>query len=226
MKKHILIVPCATRRTDVEFAYDKEECLINCVRAMSYINLCTIDEVYFVVISDKNDQYRLSQKIIADCTRLDNIDGKVHIINIQKTNTSADTVYTALKRICGDNKADIQLYIKDADNMCYNTMPLDGNEILCGSLEDMSLVDPQHKSYIKLDEQGFITNAIEKRVISDRFIAGGYNFDNANDFIEAYESLKKTTEKFYISDIVFWLILNRDLKFRPVMATKFNDFNI
>lgn len=226
MKKHILIVPCATRRPDVEFAYDKEECMINCVRAMSYINLSAIDEVYFVVITDKNDEYHLSEKITADCSRLDNIDGKVHIISLQKTDSPADTVYAALTHICNDGDTDIQLYIKDADNMCHNSTPLDGNEVLCASLEDISLVDPQHKSYIKLDEQGFITNVIEKRVISDRFIAGGYNFDNANDFIEAYESLKKTTEKFYISDIIFWLILNRDLKFRPVIATKFNDFNI
>ena len=46
MMKHIMIVPCATTRTDVEFAYDTEMCCINCVRAISEVDISSIDEIY------------------------------------------------------------------------------------------------------------------------------------------------------------------------------------
>ena len=79
---------------------------------------------------------------------------------------------------------------------------------------------------MKTDEQGFVTNCIEKRVISDKFIAGGYCFRTAHMFKEAYEALKNYNNTFYISDIIYWLILNKDEKFLPVEAKDFLDFNI
>ena len=96
------------------------------------------------------------------------------------------------------------------------------------SLEKLGLVDPVHKSYLNVDEQGFITNAIEKRVISDKFIAGGYSFESAVDYITAYDALNELNngEKFYVSDIIYWLILNRNVKFMPLDVEEFVDLNI
>ena len=62
MMKHIMIVPCATTRTDVEFAYDTEMCCINCVRAISEIDINSIDEIYFVILADILQSGRLARK--------------------------------------------------------------------------------------------------------------------------------------------------------------------
>lgn len=224
MMKHIMIVPCATTRTDVEFAYDAEMCRINCVRAISEIDINSINEIYFVILAGMDEEYHLTEKIGADFRRFTNYYGKMNVMRLPyPTSSPAETIYKALQAIDTDNA---QVFIKDADNMCMNKLPLKDNEVYCASLENIDKVDPMHKSYIKLDEQGFITNAIEKRVISDRFIAGGYSFNYASDYIEAYNALKNITDKFYISDILFWLILNRNAKFMPVSAKDFKDFNI
>ena len=45
-------------------------------------------------------------------------------------------------------------------------------------------------------------------------------------FKEEYEALKNYNNTFYISDIIYWLILNKDEKFLPVEAEDFLDFNI
>ena len=224
MMKHIMIVPCATTRTNVEFAYDTEMCCINCVRAISEIDINSIDEIYFVVLAEMDEEYHLTEKISADFHRFVNYPGIMRVIRLPyPTSSPAETIYKALQSVDTYNA---QIFIKDADNMCMNKLPLKDNEVYCASLENIDKVDPMHKSYIKLDEQGFITNAIEKRVISDRFIAGGYSFNYASDYIEAYNALKNITGKFYISDIVFWLILNKNEKFLPVEAKLFTDFNI
>ena len=219
-----LIVPCVTTRKNVEFAIDEEMCCINCVRAISNIDIDNIDEVYFIILSEMDNEYRLTEKITADFSRFEGYKGKMQVIRLNKmTASSAETIYKALQVIGTDDRT---IFIKDADNMCMNKLPLKDNEVYCASLENIDKVDPMHKSYIKLDEQGFITNAIEKRVISDRFIAGGYSFNYASDYIEAYDALKNITDKFYISDILFWLILNKNAKFMPVNAKDFKDFNI
>lgn len=220
--KRTLIIPLVADAHSKVFEYNKDNCMINCVRCISTLELNKFDEVHFILYNETAKTLRLTEKISADMTRISNVRFNFILLpNI--TSSPAETVYKALSVIGWDNRI---IFIKDGDNM----FEVDGLElnncIVTASLENISLVDPQHKSYIKIDEQGFITNCIEKRVISDKFIAGGYSFKDAKLFKMAYENLKKYTSTFYISDIIYWLILNKDEKFLPSEAVKFNDFNI
>ena len=224
MKKNTLIIPCLTERLDIEFGYSKDDCCINCVKAISEIDINVFDEILFVILSKMDNEYRLTEKITADMARFENCRPNIKIIKLTgMTSSPAETIYHALSTVGFEDRS---IYIKDADNMYSNRHALYGNEIMVASLEDQDIIDPKHKSYVQLDEQGFITNAIEHHVISDKFIAGGYSFADAEMFKDAYEALKTITNKFYISDIVFWLILNKDIQFRPVTAKDFKDFNI
>lgn len=222
--KKTMIVPCLTKEPGIVFGHNDETCSINCVYAISEMNISDLDEIYFIVLSEMDETYHLTEKISADMGRLPAFKGIFRIIRIPlMTSSPAETVYRALQSIGTEGRA---LFIKDADNMFFNQSLPFTNAVMTSSLEETTLVDPMHKSYVKLDEQGFITNAIEKRVISDQFIAGGYSFEKADDFKEAYEALKKISPKFYISDVIFWLILNKNAKFMPVKAKGFKDFNI
>ena len=220
--KRTLIIPLVADVHSKVFEYDRDTCMINCVKCISTLELNKFDEVHFVLYSETAKTLRLTEKISADMTRISNV--RFNFVLLSNTTSSpAETVYKALSTIGWDNRT---IFIKDGDNAFnVNNIKFD-NCIITASLENISLVDPQHKSYIKVDEQGFITNCIEKRVISDKFIAGGYSFKDAKLFKTAYENLKKYTSTFYISDIIYWLILNKDEKFLPIEAIEFNDFNI
>ena len=225
--KNILIVPCVTDKLNVIFEYDKNTCMMNCVRSVSNIDVSQFDGIFFVLYKKLDMQYKISEKISVDVSRLHNISDKVDFIKLDViTDTPAETVYKAIASISNIYNEDFTVFIKDADNMFLNSIAPSDNALMVASLEETSLVDPIHKSYVKLDEQGFVTNCIEKRVISDKFIAGGYSFRSSNIYKEAYEELKNSHSNFYISDIVFWLILNRNEKFRPIEADVFTDFNI
>lgn len=221
--KRTLILPLVTSGTSVVFRYDNDRCMINCVDALTSLNISKFDEIYIILNENVDKIFKLQEKISADMSRIDNSSFKF-ILLPNMTSSPAETIYNALCRIGWEDR---MIFIKDGDNKFrYYDMSDDGNYIMTSSLEQLEIVDPQHKSYVKLDEQGFVTNCIEKRVISDKFIAGGYCFRNAELFKEAYEELKKYNKTFYISDIIYWLVLNKGEKFRPVYVDIFKDFNL
>ena len=221
--KRTLIVPLVTNGNSKVFEYNQFDCIINCVDAVSSLEISKFDEIYFILNKQVAQPWRLEEKISADVTRLNHIHFSF-IILPSMTDSPAETIYKALSVIGWDARC---IFIKDGDNkFTLDSTPTSGNYIITSSLENLDRVDPKHKSYVKTDEQGFVTNCIEKRVISDKFIAGGYCFRTAHMFKEAYEALKNYNNTFYISDIIYWLILNKDEKFLPVEAKDFLDLNI
>lgn len=221
--KRTLIVPLVTNGNSKVFEYNQFDCIINCVDAVSSLEISKFDEIYFILNKQVAQPWRLEEKISADVTRLNHIHFSF-IMLPSMTDSPAETIYKALSVIGWDDR---RIFIKDGDNkFTLDSTPTSGNYIITSSLENLDRVDPKHKSYVKTDEQGFVTNCIEKRVISDKFIAGGYCFRTAHMFKEAYEALKNYNNTFYISDIIYWLILNKDEKFLPVEAKDFLDFNI
>ena len=221
--KRTLIVPLVTNGNSKVFEYNQFDCIINCVDAVSSLEISKFDEIYFILNKQVAQPWRLEEKISADVTRLNHIHFSF-IILPSMTDSPAETIYKALSVIGWGDRC---IFIKDGDNkFTLDSPPTSGNYIITSSLENLDCVDPKHKSYVKTDEQGFVTNCIEKRVISDKFIAGGYCFRTAHMFKEAYEALKNYNNTFYISDIIYWLILNKDEKFLPVEAKDFLDSNI
>ena len=221
--KRTLIVPLVTNGNSKVFEYNQFDCIINCVDAVSSLEISKFDEIYFILNKQVAQPWRLEEKISADVTRLNHIHFSF-IILPSMTDSPAETIYKALSVIGWGDRC---IFIKDGDNkFTLDSTPTSGNYIITSSLENLDRIDPKHKSYVKTDEQGFVTNCIEKRVISDKFIAGGYCFKTAHMFKEAYEALKNYNNTFYISDIIYWLILNKDEKFLPVEAKDFLDFNI
>jgi hypothetical protein len=57
------------------------------------------------------------------------------------------------------------------------------------------------KSFVKSNEQGIITDIIEKQVVSDTFCVGGYKFSQAGLFLRHFETLNSTNELF-VSDVI------------------------
>ena len=234
-EKYTLIMPMLDTspkykdKCPIEFQYNNETGVMNCIETLDSMDLRNINSIHFIILKQHDNLYDISRKIKAaikfDEERYEDIDIIISKVN-NPTVSQAQTIYDEIIRhdITGP------IIVKDADNAC--DIELDnckGNFVFVYPLENISLVDPQHKSYVSIDDQNFVTNIIEKRIINNLFNCGGYGFNNAEDFKTAYESLigfEDINNHMYISHIIYWLMLNKNLKFRPIEAFGYNDFNI
>lgn len=233
-KKFSLLVPMAAKaeenKVPIQFRRNNENGYMNCIWSVLSINLDKFTDIYFIYLREANIKYNIIGQLNAELQKesiADKFKDKtIHFYELNNPTTSqAATIYATI--LDGDIEGPI--CIKDTDNLC-ETNDIDvGNFILTYSLEDTQLVDPQHKSYILLDDQKFITNTIEKRVISDRFNCGGYIFEDADEFCTAYDNINEYADEnnhLYMSHIIYWLTLYKDIKFRPIECTNYIDFII
>jgi hypothetical protein len=231
MEEYTLIVPMVSVKNKntvpLEFKYDNETGQINCIKALEGIDLSMFTKIYFVLLYEHELKYHVAEKITVARKfnqKLLNIEIIFKFLDTP-TCSQAQTIYNTI--IEYDIKGPI--FIKDADNTCTCEGPIKGNTVLVYPLENTPIVDPQHKSYVSVDDQNFVVNIIEKRVVSNLFNCGGYSFTDAELFKTAYEALlgyEDIVNHMYISHIIYWLILNKKVKFRPVEATYYEDFEI
>lgn len=132
---------------------------------------------------------------------------KLNIVIIKnRTNGPADTAYQIIKKINIENKKDI--FIKDCDSF-FDHEYMYGNYVCISKFSKINATrNPNAKSYVTTNENGFIQNIIEKKVISDKFCVGGYKFESARVFCDAFESLSKNNNEIYISNIIQYCLFN------------------
>ena len=230
-EEYTLIVPMVSTKSKdtvpLEFQYDNNTGQINCIKALEGIDLSMFTKIYFVMLYEHELKYHIAEKITVARKfnkKLLNIEIIFKFLDIP-TSSQAETIYNTIVEY--DIKGPI--FIKDADNTCTCDGQIKGNTVLVYPLENTPIVDPQHKSYVNVDDQNFVVNIIEKRVVSNLFNCGGYSFTDAALFKTAYEALlgyEDIVNHMYISHIIYWLILNKKVKFRPVEATYYEDFEI
>ena len=234
-EKFSLIVPMINtskkyeNSVPIEFQYDNESGKINCVKSIEALNVNFLDtfyRIFFIILKKHEDLYHVSDKIMLSIknSKLNGIECIFTFLDYP-TSSQAETIYGELKKF----KITGPIFIKDADNMCVLNTEIKGNSVLVYPLENTPIVDPQHKSYVATDDQNFVVNIIEKKVVSNLFNCGGYSFNTALDFIDAYEAVQMfedMSSHMYISHIIYWLILNKKLKFRPIEAIGYEDFEI
>jgi len=231
-QEYTLIVPMVSvnhnkNEVPLEFKYDNKTGQINCIKSLEGIDLRIYNKVYFVLLYEHEIKYHVAEKISVArkfYKELNDIEVIFKFLD-NPTRTQAETIYNTIV----EYNIEGPIFIKDADNTCVVSNEIKGNSVLVYPLEKTPLVDPQHKSYVSVDDQNFVVNIIEKRVVSNLFNCGGYSFSDAAYFKEAYETLlgyEDIVNHMYISHIIYWLILNKNIKFRPVEAIAYDDFEI
>ncbi len=135
----------------------------------------------------------------------------------EPTSCQPETVYQTIKQkdIAGS------IFIKDGDGYftCDFTQQ---NGIVIYPLDELESVNPHNKSYVAVDDQYYITNIIEKKIISRYFNAGGYLFESAEKYCQYYEQLKDYG-KIYLSHVVYAMLLNGQ-SFRPFTCSNYEDW--
>lgn len=219
-----LIVPIAADKADYAhklpqpFSLD-DEGMMYCVRAITGLPLSEIDDIYFVILRDHDERFLLSEQLAMQFRRQGLT--KAHVTILDKpTKSQVETVARAIEV----NGISGMVFIKDAD--CFFTADeiLPQNSVAIYALENLPIVDPQHKSYVAVDDMFYVTNIIEKRVVSHFFSAGGYCFEDAQEFCRYYEKLKNY-DSLYLSHIIYSMLLDKKI-FRPILIDDYQDWSV
>ena len=217
-----LIVPVAANNVKYKggvpnaFSLDSDGLMV-CVKAILGLNLDIFDNIYFTILDSHNHLYNLEKTFKLQFERL-NIKAKLVKLS-NPTRNQAETIYQTIKQ----ENLKGAIYIKDADCFFKANVSTE-NSVAIFPLEKLCLVNPQHKSYVSIDEMFYITNIIEKRIISHYFCAGGYSFEDAKTFIEYYVKYRENDD-LYLSHIIYAMLLDRHI-FRPHIVKSYNDYEL
>ena len=191
--------------------------IMMCVKAITGLNLTQFSSIYFTILRKHEELYCLSELFQLQFRRLGISHARVVVLD-EPTTSQPATVYQTIvqEHISGS------VFIKDADSYfsCDDVTPQ--NSIAIYPLESMQWVNPQNKSYVSVDDNYYVTNIIEKKIVSHYFSSGGYGFADVQDFIRCYDELKNE-RGLYLSHIIYAMLLDKHI-FRPIMVNKFEDY--
>ncbi len=218
-----LIVPAAANKA--EFAnhlppvfHLNDKGIPLCLEALTSLDTSQFSAIYITVLREHDELYGLSALLGFQLKRLGLNKAQVVVLETP-TESQAETLYETirLKGITGP------VFFKDAD-CSFQAEIFPHNGVVVYPLENLSRVNPQHKSYVAVDDMLYITNIIEKRVIDHYFTAGGYCFDNAETYCEYYKRYAGK-KGLYLSHIVYAMLLDKHI-FRPFIAKDYTDLDL
>jgi len=142
----------------------------------------------------------------------------IHVLD-KLTRGPADTVYRIIKE--RNINLDAALLIKDCDNFFDHEMT-EGNYVCVSNISNHEVLKKlASKSFVISNEQGIITDIIEKNVVSDTFCVGAYKFASVRMFCEAFEELD-TQNEIFVSDVI-QRCLHKGHIFTEKMVTNYID---
>lgn len=216
-----LIVPiaakfdCSCSKAPLLFRKNKKS--LFCVESILSLKFReNISAIYFTTLKNYSTKWNLKKKFESEFKKLGMKNAK--LVELDKpTQSQPETIYRTIKaeNISGS------FFIKDAD-CSFSCDIIPQNAVAIYPLEKLTWVNPQHKSYVCVDDNFYITNIIEKRIVGNFFSAGGYCFDDCEAFCNAYEKFK-SPKGLYLSHIVYSMLLE-GRSFRPIEVENYIDF--
>lgn len=216
-----LIIPIASDKPEYEkilpyvfgFAADGTSL---CIKSIGGLNLNRFRNIYFTILDKHDKQFYLSILLRLQFKKLGLSNAHIVVLN-EPTSSQPETVYRTIKK----THIEGGIFIKDPDGY-FSCDFTEHNGITIYPLDELEIASPSNKSYVKLDDQFYITNIIEKKIIGRYFNAGGYLFEEASIFCSYYEQLTKY-HPLYMSHIVYAMLLDR-IPFRPIEVTDYKDW--
>lgn len=198
------------------FSLDENGIML-CLKAILGLNLDIFDNIYITILRKHAEKFDIDEMMRLQFNRL--AMQNVHLVILDNpTSSQTETVYQTIKKTGLKGG----FFIKDADGY-FKGIVRKENGIAIYPLEKMTMVNPQNKSYVAVDDMNCITNVIEKRIINHYFNAGGSCFEDSNEFCELYERLSKIQSNVYVSHIIYCMLLSKK-KFRPIETEDFIDW--
>lgn len=216
-----LIMPIAANKPEYATRIPRvfliaEDGVMHCIRALKSLDLSQFNHIYITILRHLDEQYALTERLQLQF-RINGITNAEIVVLDEPTRSEPETIYQTIlqKHIQGP------IFIKDAD-CSFTGEDTTGNAIAIHPLEQLDWVNPKNKSYVAVDDMYYITNIIEKRIVSHYFTAGGYSFESAATYCHYYERLQEQ-QGLYLSHIIYSMLLEGHT-FRPVLTKEYEDF--
>lgn len=216
-----LIMPIAANKPEYATRLPRvfliaEDGVMHCIRALKSLDLSQFNHIYITILRHLDEQYALTERLQLQF-RINGISNAEIVVLDEPTRSEPETIYQTIlqKHIQGS------IFIKDAD-CSFTGEDTTGNAIVIHPLEQLDWVNPKNKSYVAVDDMYYITNIIEKRIVSHYFTAGGYSFQNAAIYCRYYEHLQQEQD-LYLSHIIYSMLLEGHT-FRPILTKEYEDF--
>ena len=187
------------------------------VEALKNFDFDNVDKVYFGFLKEHIEKYNCRHAIDMCMDELGIKDKAEVVILSDRTKNQPHTVYEVIKQAFIEG----QIIIKEVDNR-FSYGIEDGNFMCYYDLNDTTSINPSNKSYITIGEDGYISDLVEKKVISSTFGCGSYSFENSEDYCEYFEQMSNKT-KLFLSDIIKQMIED-GFKFKPIKVSDYIDW--
>ena len=131
---------------------------------------------------------------------------KIKFVILNKmTRGPADTVFQILKKSKINSTEEI--LVKDCDTF-FNKDNTKGNVISVVDIKDFNILkNLRGKSFIKINKEKIVIDIIEKKIVSDLFCCGGYKFKNKNEYISAFNKIKRVVSaEIFVSHVIQQMI--------------------
>lgn len=182
------------------------------------LNSDEFSTIYFVIQKAHEDEYQIAQCLIDEFKHLTQ-DVQVVLLD-NETESQPETVYECIKKmnIIGP------ILVKDSDNYFEANTDINDNYVCYFDLNDKDELNARNKSYIQFDANGFISNIVEKKIVSSTFSVGGYGFLSAEEFCDCFEHVRNNSSSpLYMSNIIFDMLLN-GIKFKGIKTEQYEDW--
>ena len=143
-------------------------------------------------------------------------DDTINIVVIPEvTKGPADTVYQIIKQ----DKTEGQFLIKDCDSYFEHTIAA-GNYVCVSKVKQNEILyNLAGKSFVQSNDQGIITEIIEKQVISDKFCVGGYKFADVKQYLDAYRSISSSVQnEIFVSHVIQYMLMQGEIFFENIVS--------
>lgn len=158
-------------------------------------------QVHIVILKQHDEQHGSTQHLrnmLGDTVNI--------IVLPDPTSGPAETICQALAQISSGDA----FLVRDCDSRFDHEPLVPGNRLFVDCLANHPDIRmPANKSYVEVNNWGMVSNIMEKKIISDLFCVGGYQFADPTTFISAYEDIKQSRlDEIFISSVIDHVISN------------------
>ena len=176
-----------------------------------------LEKIYLTVLASHLREFECLDGIKKQFQQIGLADRLVVVALDHPTQSQPETVARAIE------KENIKgpICIKDSDNYFRLKVP-STNFVSVVDLNQVGFINPSNKSYADVNENHFVTNIVEKRVISNFFCSGAYGFEDAQEYLSYFNKLSHL-KNLYLSHIIYQMLLDNKA-FSAAVCSEYSDW--
>ena len=200
-----VVIPCAGRSSRFSNTRPKYLLTMHTGKLMieNAVDPYLDQDVHIVILKEHDKKYNVSSVIEKLYGPNKNV--RLHILD-EETSGPAETVYKVSRTLKGNEP----LFIKDCDSFFKDDFRKDNHICVVDLRKNLDIIKVAAKSFAVTNNQMMITNVVEKSVVSNYICAGGYGFENAEEYNNAFEKISDSENEIFVSHVIKHMLDNKN----------------